>query len=138
MGLDVAICILMYAHGVHQQIYGLAASLTYFNTTPMGLKHVGGDYHSLYISLYFCILLNPPMAKEGGGGGGVVATPQQVFPVFLGNEKSFFQTKSLAVGSSFHETNFQIGPTVLDLKLDKARVLGGGGCHQILAETMER
>ena len=29
------------------------------------------------------------MAK-GGGGGGVDATPQQVFPIFLENEKGFF------------------------------------------------
>ena len=34
-------------------------------------------------------LVNPPMAK----GEGVDATTQQVFPIFLGNEKSFLQTK---------------------------------------------
>ena len=38
-----------------------------------------------------CRCVNPPMAIEegGGGGGGMDATPQQVFPFFLKNGKSF-------------------------------------------------
>ena len=57
-------------------------------------------------------------------GGGVDATPpQQVFPIFLRNEKSFFACR-LILGTSGHEKIFQIGPTILALKLDKGRVLG--------------
>ena len=45
--------------------------------------------------------------------GGVDATPQQVFPIFLRNGKSFFDklnfTCRLILGTSVHE-NFQIGP----------------------------
>ena len=36
-------------------------------------------------------------------------------------------TCRLVFGTSVHEKSFQIGPTVLALKLDKERVLGGGG-----------
>ena len=60
-------------------------------------------------------------------GGGVDATPQQVFPIFLRNGKSFIQKwEELILGASVHEKIFQIGPTVLALKLDKGRVLAGG------------
>ena len=69
---------------------------------------------------------NPPMAKAGGG---LDATPQQVFLIFLRNGKSFFCklhfSSRLIFGASVHEKIFQIGPTVLALKLDKGRVLGG-------------
>ena len=34
--------------------------------------------------------VNTPMAAAAGGEGGLDANPQQVFPVFLGNGKSFF------------------------------------------------
>ena len=48
---------------------------------------------------------------------------QQVFPVFLGNGKSFISNKifscSLILGASVHQKNVQIRPTVLTLKLDK-------------------
>ena len=67
--------------------------------------------------------INPLMAR------GVDATLQQVFPIFLGIVTSFicklnFFTCRLNFGTSFHEKNFQIGLTVLALKLDKGRVLG--------------
>ena len=39
----------------------------------------------------------------------------------------------LILRTSVHEKNFQIGPTVLALKLDKGRVLGGGN-HPLLTE----
>ena len=45
--------------------------------------------------------------------------------------KAFIPNKifscSLILGTSVHEKIFQIGPTVLALKLDEERVLGGGG-----------
>ena len=44
-------------------------------------------------SLYFRTLLNPLMAGRGGGGGE--CQRQQVFPVFLGNGKSFYAKKKL-------------------------------------------
>ena len=68
--------------------------------------------------------LNPPMARGG-------CHPQQVFHIFLKNGKNFFANSTfrcrLILGTSVHEKVFQIGPTVLALKLDKGRVLGGGG-----------
>ena len=51
------------------------------------------------------------------------------FSSFLENGKSFLQTNFLAVGSSLRHLSvksFQIGPTVLTLKLDKGMVLAGG------------
>ena len=54
--------------------------------------------------------------------------PQQIFPTFLWNRKAFLQNKFLPIGSSLGhlsmKDNFQIRPTILALKLDKARVLG--------------
>ena len=38
------------------------------------------------------------MAKGGGGWAG--CNSQQVFPIFLGDEKRFYETKFLAVGLS--------------------------------------
>ena len=62
-----------------------------------------------------------------GGGGGVDATPQQIFPIFSQKlEELFLQTKFLPVGHLSMKKIFQIRPTVLALKLDKGRVLGGG------------
>ena len=61
-------------------------------------------------------------------GGGGMPLVQQVFPVFLGNGKSIFAIEisscRLILGASVHKKIFQIGPTVLALKLDKGRVLG--------------
>ena len=75
----------------------------------------------IHLSSYVAIVgvwatdFNHPMAKGGGD-----ATPQQ-------NGKSFLQTKFLPTGSSLGHLSmkkfFQIGPTVLALKLDKGRVL---------------
>ena len=59
---------------------------------------------------------------------------QKISPVFLGNEKSFLQAKFLAVGSFLGHLsikNFQIGPTILALKLDKLRVMGGNHLHRL-------
>ena len=56
--------------------------------------------------------INLPMAK--GGGGVDAPPPQQVFPTFLGNAKSFSC-----------KLNFYLWD--LALTLDKGRVLGGGG-----------
>ena len=67
------------------------------------------------------------MAKVGGGGGGG-CHPQQVFQFFSEMERAFFRTKFLLVGSSLGHLpmkNFQIGPIILALKLDKGRVLEG-------------
>ena len=65
------------------------------------------------------------------------ATPfQQVFPIFSEMGRAFLQTKFFSVGSSLGLLSmkkiFQIGPTVLALKLDKGSVLGGGGIEQKL------
>ena len=58
--------------------------------------------------------------------GGML--PQQVFPVYLGNGEKFYSklifSCRLILGASVHEKMFQIGATVLALKLDKGRVLG--------------
>ena len=75
----------------------------------------------------------------GGGGGGLDATPsQQVFLIFLEMGRAFLQTKFLPVGSSLGllsmKKYFQIGPTVLALKLDKGRVRGGGN-HPPLSKS---
>ena len=68
------------------------------------------------------------MAK--GGGGRWMLIPNRFFPVFLGNRKSFNAKQnfscSLILGTYVHEKIFQIGPTILALKSDKGRVLGGG------------
>ena len=56
--------------------------------------------------------------------------PQQVFPVFL-KGRAFISNKYSSCGlileTSVRKKFFQIGPTVLALKLDKGRVLEGGG-----------
>ena len=74
----------------------------------------------------------PPMTKRVGGlgvkGGG--CHPQQVFPIFLGNVKSLsanqiFSCRLILGTVDVYEKIFQIGPTVLALKLDKGRVLWG-------------
>ena len=63
-----------------------------------------------------------PSDGRGGGGGGVDVTPTG-FPSFSREwEKLIFSCK-LILGTSVHEKIFQIGSTVLDLKLDKGRVL---------------
>ena len=81
-------------------------------------------------------ILNPPMAKRerggGGGGGGAGCHPlRQVFPIFLGNEKSIFANKifscRLVIVTSVHDKIFQIRPAILALKLDQGRA--GGGNH---------
>ena len=62
-----------------------------------------------------------------GGGGLDATTPRRFYQFFSGIGRAFLQTKVLAVGSSLGHLpikNFQIGPTVLALKLDKGRVLG--------------
>ena len=60
---------------------------------------------------------------------GVTSTsppPKQVFPLFLRMVRVFIPNKifscSLILGTSVHERTWQIGPTVLPLKLDE------GGC----------
>ena len=68
------------------------------------------------------------MAKGGGGGGG--CTPHnRFFKIFSEMERAFLQTNlfrcRLILGRSVHGKIFQIGPTVLALKLDKDSVLGG-------------
>ena len=66
-------------------------------------------------------------AMTGGGGGGGDAIPNRLFKFFSLMGRAFLQTKFLAVGLSLGhlsiEKIFQIGPTVLALKLDKGRVL---------------
>ena len=71
--------------------------------------------------------INPPMAR-----GGTTPPPQkknQVFQIFLANVRSFFANKifscSLILGTSFHEKIFQVGPTVLVLKIDQREGTGG-------------
>ena len=69
------------------------------------------------------------MAKgRGEGGGGVDAN--RFFQFYSEMGRAFLQTKFFAcrliLRTSVHEKIFQIGPTVLALKLDKGRVLGGG------------
>ena len=64
----------------------------------------------------------------GGRGGGGYHPSTGIFKLFLGMERAFWQTTFLAVGSSLGHLSMkkiQIGPTVLVLKLDKGRVLGG-------------
>ena len=72
------------------------------------------------------------MAK-GGGGGGVDATPATDFSNFSQEWEELFANQifssSLILGTSFHKKIVQIGPTVLALKLDEGRVLGGGNHH---------
>ena len=67
------------------------------------------------------------MAK---GGGGVDATPNKFFQYFSEMERAFFAKLNFIcrhiLGTSVHEKNSQIGPTVLALKLDKGRVLESG------------
>ena len=68
------------------------------------------------------------MAKEGDECHPP-PPPQYVFPVFLlGMGRDFIPNKifscGLILGTFVHEKIFQIGPTVLALKLDKERVLG--------------
>ena len=57
--------------------------------------------------------------------------PNRFFQFFSGMGRAFLQTKFLAVGSSLGHLSmkkiFEMGPTVLALKLDKGRVLGGHG-----------
>ena len=52
---------------------------------------------------------------------------QQVYPVSLRNGESFCSKLIFCcrfiLGASVHEKKFQIGPTVLALKLDKGRML---------------
>ena len=64
--------------------------------------------------------------------------PQQVFPVFSEMGRDLFANKiftcRLILGTSVHGKLFQIGPTVLALKLHKGRVLGGGGWQPPLIE----
>ena len=74
------------------------------------------------------IIFNPPMAK--GGGAGVDAPLTTGFSKFSQKwEELFLQTNffrcRLILGRSVHGKIFQIGPTVLALKLDKESVLGG-------------
>ena len=51
--------------------------------------------------------------------------PPQVFPLFLRMGRAFVPNKifscSLILGSSVHGKTWQIGPTVLPLKLDEGR-----------------
>ena len=53
------------------------------------------------------------------------------FKFFFRMGRTFIPNKifscSLILGTSVHEKIFQIGPTVLVLKLNERRVLGGGG-----------
>ena len=71
--------------------------------------------------------INTPMAGGGGGGEG----GGMVFQFFLGMGRAFIPNKtfscSLILGAFVHENLFQIGPTVLVLKLDKRRMLDAGG-----------
>ena len=89
-------------------------------------------YDNRTILFRFIKTLNPLMAKEGGGGGGggMDATPQQVFQFFLRMGRAFIPNKifsfSLILEIFVHENKFQIGPTVLALKLDEGRMMGGG------------
>ena len=77
---------------------------------------------------------NPPMPK---GGGGWMPSPSRFFQFFSEMGRAFLQTKfftcAFILETSVHEKHFQIGPTVLALKLDKGRVLGGGkgSCRDI-------
>ena len=62
--------------------------------------------------------------------------PKRVFQFFLRMARAFIPNKifscSLTLGTSVYEKNFQIGNTVLDLKLDEGRVLGSGdGNHPL-------
>ena len=69
----------------------------------------------------------PLTLRWTGGGGGGVDTPNRFFQFFSGMGRAFISNKifscSLILGTSFHQTIFQIEPTVLALKLDKERVL---------------
>ena len=71
--------------------------------------------------IYHC---NPPMAK-------VFQVFLEFFQVFLENGKAFIPNEifscCLNLGTSVHENVFQIGVTVLALKLDEGGMLGGGG-----------
>ena len=67
--------------------------------------------------------INPPMATGGGEDAGFQFFPRMGRPFFA---NQIFSCR-LILGTSVHEKIFQIGPTVLALKLDKGRVLGGGG-----------
>ena len=54
--------------------------------------------------------------------------PNRFFQLFLGMGRAFIPNKifscSLIPGTTVYEKIFQIGPTVLALKIDKGRVLG--------------
>ena len=73
--------------------------------------------------------INPPMVKGGGKGDGW-HPPNRFFQFLLRMVRAFSANQifscRLILGRSVHEKIFQIGCTVLALKLDK-RVRGGGG-----------
>ena len=60
-------------------------------------------------------------------------TPNRFFKFFLRMGRAFIPNKisscSLILRTSVHEKKFQIGPTVLALKLDEGRVLGVATPH---------
>ena len=76
-----------------------------------------------------------PLVAGAGGGEAVDATLNRFFKFFLRMGRAFTPDKifscNLILGTSVHEKIFQIGPTVLALKLDEGRVLWGEGASTL-------